>query len=168
MKKLLLVLMVCLVSTAQAENRGYIRNDSGATLQGTNLEPSSASVTATGDQYVTLKPPALTGWTPLRRSALTNTVVTNKGTPGVMGGYHCYNPAAAVTYLQIFDVASATTVTLGTTVPDLSFGIPAGGGGNLEWANGVAFTLGTKIAATTTATGSTAPATALDCNFFYK
>lgn len=161
-------MLVCLVSTAQAEDRGFLRNDSLTTIQGTNLEPSSASVSAAGVQFSTLIPPVLTGWTPLRRSALTNTVVTNKGTAGVLGGYHCFNPAAATTYLQIFDVASATTVTLGTTVPDLSFGIPAGGGGNLEWANGVAFTLGTKVAATTTATGSTAPATALDCNFFYK
>lgn len=47
MKKILLVLMVCLASTAQAQTR-FIRNDSAATLQGTNLEISSGSVTATG------------------------------------------------------------------------------------------------------------------------
>lgn len=47
MRKILLVLMVCFAATAQAQTR-FIRNDSAATLQGTNLEISSGSVTATG------------------------------------------------------------------------------------------------------------------------
>jgi len=54
----------------------------------------------------------------------------------------------------------------------LSFGIPAAsslpGGGNLEWSNGIHFTNGIQVAATTTATGNTAPSTAVDCNFAYK
>ena len=47
MRKILLVLLVCFAATAQAQTR-FIRNDSAATLQGTNLEISSGAVTASG------------------------------------------------------------------------------------------------------------------------
>lgn len=53
MKKILLVLMVCLASTAQAQTR-FIRNTGLATLQGTDLEPSSAAVGSKGNVYTSL------------------------------------------------------------------------------------------------------------------
>ncbi len=70
--------------------------------------------------------------------------------------------------MQLFDVASATAVTLGTTSPTMTFGIPAASGRFLEFANGINMANGIKLACTTTATGSTAPSTGLDVNVFYK
>lgn len=100
---------------------------------------------------------------PLRASGLTTTVVTVKGSPGTLGWLQCLNPNAATSeYVQVFDVAPGTTVTLGTTVPKLAFGFA--GGQSLAIPIAGNFTKGIKIAATTTAAGNTAPAVALDCN----
>lgn len=106
----------------------------------------------------------------IRRSAVTNTSNTVVGTGVIVDGIHCLNTNAAVTYLQMFNAATATTVTPGTTVPDLSFGIPSNAtdpqlqlmGTNFWFGNGV------KIIATTTATGAVAPGTAIDCNFMVR
>lgn len=106
----------------------------------------------------------------VRRSAVTNTSNTVVGTGVIVDGIHCLNTNAAVTYLQMFNAATATTVTPGTTVPDASFGIPSNAtdpqlqlmGTNFWFGNGV------KVIATTTATGSTAPGTAIDCNFVLR
>jgi len=226
MNRILFVVLVCLVSTAQADDRGFLRNDSGATIQGSNLEPSAASVNSVGALQVnidssfqtgtslirtedaahtsgqpgipvffkrtdsptvsggttedyslagisgngglwsTLTPSTTGGWSPYKASALTNTAVTVKASAGNLGGYHCFNPAAAATYIQIYDTSGAVTV--GTTTAVLSFGLPASGGGNVEFANGVNFANAIKVAATTTGTGGTAPATAAECNFLYK
>jgi hypothetical protein len=100
--------------------------------------------------------------------AQTTTVRTIKGTAGTLMGYYIYNPNAAVAYVQFFDVASATPVTLGTTVPDLTYGIPATAGANLISDTGITFTNGIKMAVTTTATGLTAPGTGLDVNIYYQ
>ena len=48
-----------------------------------------------------------------------------------------------------------------------SFGIPAGSSANLNNTS-IVFNSGVVVAATTTATGSSAPSTALECNFWYK
>ena len=121
---------------------------------------------------VTQIPATVNGWTPKLESGLSNSVVTVKGSAGELGAYHCLNQSGAVAYVQVFDAATSGAVTLGSTTPVLSFGLPAAaslpGGGNLEWSNGIHFASGIQIAATTTATGSTAPSTAIDCNFAYK
>ena len=62
--------------------------------------------------------------------------------------------------------ATAGAVTVGSTTPKWSIGIPATAAANLARV-GLAFANGIQVAATTTATGSTAPGTALDCNFSY-
>jgi hypothetical protein len=105
-------------------------------------------------------------WTPVLENGLSTTVQTVDSSAGSLGYYYCYNPNTTVAYIQIFDTSG--TVTLGTTTPKLSIGIPGTAGGNLEWANGVSFANAIKVAATTTATGSTAPSTAIDCNFGYR
>lgn len=133
---------------------------------GTTGDAGYINQTSTGALWTTQTPSTTGGWSPYKASALTNSAVTVKGSAGNLGGYHCYNPAAAVTYIQIYDTSGAVTV--GTTTPVLSFGIPASGGGNLEFVNGVNFANAIKVAATTTGTGGTAPATAAECNFLYK
>lgn len=117
---------------------------------------------------VTITPTTTGGWSKIKYAAQTTTVQTVKGTAGEWGGYFIYNPNTSVAYVQVFDVATATTVTLGTTVPDMIFGIPASSGANIEFANGVNMVNGIKLACTTTATGSTAPSAGLDMTIIYK
>jgi hypothetical protein len=120
----------------------------------------------------TLVPATTNGWSPKLANGLTNSVVSVKSAAGELGSYHCVNQSGAVAYVQVFDAATAGAVALGSTTPVLSFGLPAAsslpGGGNLEWSNGIHFANGIQVAATMTATGSTAPSTAVDCNFAYK
>jgi len=91
------------------------------------------------------------GWSRTKYLAQTTTVQTLKGTAGNLGGYDIYNPNASVAYLQLFDVASATSVTLGTTVPDLVIGVPATSAARIEYTDGIAMTNGMKLACTATA-----------------
>ncbi len=118
---------------------------------------------------VTSIPATVNGWTPKLANGLTTTVTQVKGSAGELGAYHCYNPNTSnQAYIQIFDVATSGGVALGSTVPALSLGLPAADGGNLEWVMGIHFANGIQVAATTTATGSTALGTSVDCNFAYK
>jgi hypothetical protein len=118
--------------------------------------------------FSTPTPSATGGWSKIKYAAQTTTVQTPKGTAATFGGYYIYNPNASVAYLQVFDAATATTITLGTTVPDMIFAIPAASAANIEITCGVNMTNGVKLACTTTATGSTAPGTGLDMTIFYK
>lgn len=122
------------------------------------------------------------GWTPKLLAALTNTAVSIKSPAGlnvatppttapsaILGTLYCYNPNSSVAYIQIYDVASAAGVTVGTTVPTLSFGIPATSANGLPPAMiGIPFFNGIQAAATTTAKGGSAPSTAMDCNATYN
>jgi hypothetical protein len=108
------------------------------------------------------------GWTPLRSSALSTTVVSVKSSAGQLGELLCYNPNSSAVYVQIFNVASGS-VTLGSTSPVLSIPIAPQSTGGLPLANpGINFSTAISIAATTTATGSTAASTAPDCNEVYN
>lgn len=137
---------------------------------GTSGDAASIHTNDYGAVWVSLTPGGSnsSGWTPKLANALSTTVVSVKSSAGQFGGFYCYNPAAAVTYVQVFNTASGS-VTLGTTTPSLSLGVPAGGGAVHEFANGISnFGTAISVAATTTATGSSAPASAIDCNFLYK
>lgn len=98
---------------------------------------------------------------------LVGTVQTVKATRALLGGYYIFNPAGTVCYLQIFNTAG--TVTLGTTVPALSLGLPAGGAANIPATDpGVLFENAIKLASTTTRTGNTPCGTGMDVNIWYK
>lgn len=101
---------------------------------------------------------------PSKQSALSTTVKTIKATKGVLAWGQCYNTVATVIYIQVFDTTAA--VTLGTTVPNASFGIAASGPTNLPLP--MQFNKAIKVAATTTVGGNTAPGTAVDCNFGFN
>jgi hypothetical protein len=80
---------------------------------------------------------------------------------------YCYNPNVAVAYVQVFDVSG--TVTLGTTSPGGgSWAVPPTNNGGFATDVGIDFANAIKVAATTTATGPTAPGVPLDCNAVYK
>lgn len=169
----------------KAEDAGHSSGDTGVYVMGTRQDSPSATAgnsgdyqgaayTAQGAQWSTLTPSTTGGWdkwsTPNNNSnaALVATAggVQVKASAGTFGGYYCFNPNSVVIYLQVFDTSSA--VTLGTTRPHLVFGIPANSAANLEIANGVNMANAIKIAATTTASGNTAPSTGLDVTIFYK
>ncbi len=98
----------------------------------------------------------------------TTTVRTVKEVAGVLTGWYVYNPNAVVAFLQFFDVAAGTSVTLATTVPDLSFGVPTVAAANLLDGAGIPFANGIKFACTTTEDGLTANASGLTVNLFFQ
>lgn len=75
------------------------------------------------------------------------------------------NLANATAFIQFFDVAAVGSVTLGSTTPTASYAVPAGLSGiiqvNQTYANGIA------LAATTTATGSSALSSAINVGVAY-
>jgi hypothetical protein len=76
-----------------------------------------------------------------------------KGTAGQVYWIHAMNLSAAVKYLKIYN-ATAATVVVGTTVPDLTFPLATQGDTNgagfvLSIPNGIAFSTAITIAATT-------------------
>jgi len=129
------------------------------------LKVDGSAVTQPVSGTVTANP---TSNTPVLKNGLTNTAsAVVSSTAAVLNDYYVYNPNASVAYVQIYDVATAGGVTVGTTTPKWSIGIPATSGANITNLN-LTFANGIQVAATTTATGSTAPGTALDCNFGYR
>lgn len=85
-----------------------------------------------------------------------------KATGGQIYWLHAMNLTAAVLYLQVYN-ATAASVTVGTTTPDLTFPIPTqgdtnGAGFTIAIPNGIAFSTAITIACTTTFDGSSGPA----------
>lgn len=96
-----------------------------------------------------------------------------KGGAGEVCWKHVQNQDAADAYLHFYDAATAAAVTVGTTVPKLTLWLPASSGlddGPVivnDAGRGVEFTSGIVIAATTTATGSSAPTNGELVNLVY-
>lgn len=147
-----------LVSTASIN--GTVTNAAGTNFIGL---VSTASING----IVSLTPGTTGGWTPYMFASLSSLAQQVKASAGELGGYYIYNPNAAVTYIQMFDIANSS-VSLGVRAPTLTFGIPATSGANLEFANGVNFATAIQIAATTTPNGSTGPTTPVPVNILYK
>lgn len=104
--------------------------------------------------------------TPVLANALSTTVKTVAASAAQLTFYHCSNPNTSAIYVQVFDISG--TVTLGTSTPAISLRFPGTDGtANLSQVN-LTFANAIKVAATTTATGSSAPSTAVDCNFGYR
>ena len=105
-------------------------------------------------------------------SSILNTLTAIKAsgtnTPSTLYGWYFFNNNSTVAYCQIFDVSSIGGPTLGSTVPTMSFGIPAFGGANAFPTQGIKFSNGIVIAMTTTRAGSTAPTNSVDYNIFYQ
>ena len=107
------------------------------------------------------------GWNVNSQTALSNTKAAVKASGGTLGGYMLYNPNAAVTYVQVFDAASAN-VTVGTTTPTYVIPLPPASGANIEFTLGISHATAITVAATTTATGSSAPSSAVTGFILYK
>jgi hypothetical protein len=101
---------------------------------------------------------------PYLDTALSSTVQSIKSSAGKLLQLNFYNPNASIVWAQLFNVASGS-VTLGTTTPVLSFPLPAEGWYDVPLPpSGMAFSTAISIAATTTAEGSSAPASAINVN----
>ena len=135
-----------------------------ATPAGANTIGSVSAAASTSGGTSTY---AATGGT--GNALLTNAAVAVKASAGSLYGVSLVNTGAAAAYVQLFDLAAAS-VTLGTTVPKLSFWVPAGGSWEEKFTGEAkaAFAAATAAAATTTATGSTAPATGVLAAIVYK
>jgi hypothetical protein len=90
-----------------------------------------------------------------------------KSAPTPLNGWYLFNSNATIVYLQIFDAKSETEVSLGTTAPTLSLGIPAGSAANVLVDGMRDFLKGIVIACTLTRSGNGAPANTLDWNLFF-
>lgn len=92
---------------------------------------------------------------------------TNNGTLAQIGSgpidltlFQVWNNDAAIRYVQMFDVAAASQVVLGTTVATRRMLLPASGGNT--WDGTIKFVHGCFIAVTTTRTGAVAPTAPAD------
>lgn len=97
----------------------------------------------------------------------TKTDIGTANTPGAVFGWYFYNSNAAVAYVQFFNT-QASGVTLGTTPPVYSFGIPAGSAANVMNPMGIKHATAISIAITTTRAGSTGNSSTVDYNVYYK
>jgi hypothetical protein len=101
---------------------------------------------------------------------LDETELEIKSATGQLYGWYIYNDGAAEVYVKLYN-APAASVTVGTTVPVLTLGIPAGSGSNVFTEKGIAFSSGICAAATTVVTTAdqTAPAAnQVIANFFFS
>jgi hypothetical protein len=96
-------------------------------------------------------------------SAVANAIDAN---PGVLSKVYCYNPNAAVAFIQIYNLASGS-VTPGSTAPIATYGIPATNAGGYADPIGDNFTTAISASVTTTYNGGTAPTTAVPCTVAY-
>lgn len=99
--------------------------------------------------------------------SITNTAVAVDASAGTLWGYYFYNPNASVCYVQFWNTAQGS-VTVGTTAPVLTLGIPATSAANVQLAVGDAYSTAITIAATTARAGGTACGSNVDANVWYK
>lgn len=107
-----------------------------------------------------------TGLTTFSNTALSSTKTAVKASAGKVYGWMIHNPSAATTFIQVWNVAIGS-ITVGTTAPTYVIAIPAGASANVFTERGITHSTEINIAATTTATGSSAPATAAVVGIFY-
>jgi len=74
-------------------------------------------------------------------------------------GIHIINTVAAISYLQLFNKAALSDVTLGTTVPDISLPLPVSGILDADFTKPIKFDKGLCAFSTTTAGGAGAAIT---------
>ena len=134
----------------------YVTNVAGKNGNG-NSTPMAVDVNGAVQTYAA-------GNTPILVTSLTNSSQTVVASAAVLENYFCYNPNSSEAYVQIYDISGAVTV--GTSTPKWSIGIPATSGANISQL-GLTFANAIKVAATTTATGGSAPSSSLNCNFGY-
>lgn len=144
--------------TLQADANGALNVNPGA------LSSASDTVSAHGAASASVG-----GTDTYYNAALSNTVVSMKASAGNFYGFNqVYNSGGAVSFLQMFDLATGS-VTLGTTTPKQSYAIQPSGVPFLNPKNTPdSYLTAISIAATLTAAGSGAPSANFLTNASYK
>jgi len=166
----------------KAEDAAHTSADTGVMVLGvreTTLTDLSAGntdgdyepfqVNKSGAVWVTGAPSGTSGWSVATGSiGATKTDIGTANTAGNVGGWYIYNPNSSVAYVQFFN-AQASAVTLGSTAPIYSLGIPATSAANIAPGMvGISHATAICIAVTTTRAGSTGPSSTVDYNIWYK
>ena len=156
------------VTVTQATASNLKVDLSGTAANATAIKVDGSAVTQPVSGTVTTNEAAATsGGATFSWNSIKATATSVKGSAGQVYGWYIYNSNSSAVYVQFFNTASGS-VTLGTTTPVYSLGIPATSGANAFIPCGIAHGTAITIAATTTATGSTAPTNNVDINVFYK
>lgn len=149
-------------TTTPTQLSRVVCNPDGSSVLGVALDSTNDSVGAVARASATIG-----GSDTYFNNALTNTVIAVKASAGNIYGYRGYNSGASYAFIQVFDVASAS-VTLGTTTPKDVYQIPNAGMYDEMFTVPVTHGTAVSIAATSSATGSGAPAATQSFTLYYK
>ena len=142
--------------------------DAAGNARGANVDSNNnLMVNVNAGSITTVPGVATSGGLSTYSGTIGATVTSVKASTGQLYSWYIDNPNSSVSYVQFFN-ATTGSVTLGTTAPFFSLGIPANGGSNLSISQGLAFSTAISFACTTTRTGNTAPTNTVDVNFFYN
>lgn len=146
-----------------------VRSDTAASTAGTTGDYQPPITNNIGALWVAGVASTNGGWLTATGSiGNTKTDIGTANTPGQVGGWYIYNANAAVAYVQFFNT-QASGVTLGTTTPVYSLGIPPASAANIQPGMvGIQHLTAISIAVTTTRAGSTNTVSTVDYNIFYK
>lgn len=146
-----------------------VRSDTAASTGGTTGDYQPPITNNIGALWVAGAASTNGGWLVATGSiAATKTDIGTANTPGQVAGWYIYNPNATVAYVQFFNT-QASGVTLGTTAPVYSLGIPATSGANVAPGMvGITHATAISIAVTTTRAGLTGTGSTVDYNIWYK
>jgi hypothetical protein len=106
------------------------------------------------------------GGTSVATGSIGATKTAIKTSAGAVYGWYFYNSNSSVAYVQMF-ANTVAGVTLGTTAPTMSLGIPPGSAANMSFDTGILYATAITIAITTTRAGATGPTNTVDYNLFY-
>lgn len=140
---------------------GKLSANSGVDIGDVDVTSIAAGTNLVGD--VGISGARTSGGTTLYRNVdVDETEDQIKASAGQIYWIHAMNLTAAVLYLQFYN-ATAASVTVGTTTPDMTFAIPTqgdtnGAGFTLSSPNGIELGTAITIACTTTVSGSSGPA----------
>lgn len=148
---------------------GNVRRDTLASSSGTTGDNSTFNTNRDGALWVTGAAGPSGGWSVATGSiGNTKTDIGSANTAGQVGGWYFFNANTSTAYVQFFNT-QASGVTLGTTPPVYSLGIPALGAANVAPGMvGIAHATAISIAITTSRAGSTNTASTVDYNLWFK
>jgi len=130
----------------------------------------SGSVTVNNTTFSGLLPLTSGGCTTFKSVDLDETEEEIKSTAGQVFGWYMFNASTSVRFVKFYNATAAST-TVGTTVPVITMGIPAGAAANAFNSHGIEFNTAITVASTTgIADNDTGAPNANDVsvNIFYK
>lgn len=147
-----------------------VRADAPAVTGGTDGDYVALGVNAQGAQWHTQTPSTVGGLTINRVISAASTNSTSvKGSAGNLYGWYITNVNAAARYVKLYNKATGPTV--GSDTPVMTLAVPANGGTNVEFTNGISFATGIGLGITTGATDADTGAVAANeiiVNLLYK